>query len=116
MNEIKNMEWNVAVLYIDWRADRHSECHSIEFERPTADNPSPQYPVEKGGILSKARLPMSDTWGQLFATIVVKSFDDESLTVEYGQTTYTVHAGKPSVELGKGGMNYTYFCLSLGVK
>lgn len=108
--------WNVAVLNIDWRADRHEESHCIEFERPTPDNPHPKYPVVKGGVLSKARLPMSDSWGQLFASIKVKKFDDESLTVQYGKTTHTVRLGQPWVKLGEGGMSYTSFWLFLGVE
>lgn len=116
MNTTENTKWNVAVLNISWRADRHEESHSIEFERPTDDNPSPEYPVVKGGILSDARLPMSSEWGALFASVKVKDFDDESLTVQYGKTTYTVRAGQPWVKLDEGGMSYTSFWLFLGVK
>ena len=108
--------WNVAVLNIDWRADRHEESHCIEFERPTADNPHPQYPVVVGQPLSKSRLPMSGEWGQLFATVMVKAFDEESLTVRYGVREITIRPGDPWVKLGEGGMSYTTFWLFLGVK
>lgn len=116
MNNTEQKTWNVAVLNIDWRADRHEESHCIEFERPTADNPSPKHPVVKGRILSTARLPMSSSWGQLFASIKVKALDDESLTVQYGKTTYTARIDKPWVKLDEGGMDYTSFWLFIGVK
>lgn len=116
MNTTDNMKWNVAILNIDWRADRHDESHCIEFEVPTADNPTPEHPVVKGDILSTARLPMSSEWGPLFASVKVETFDDESLTVQYGKTTRTVRVGQPWVKLGEGGMNYTNFWLFLGVK
>lgn len=108
--------WNVAVLNIDWRADRHEESHCIEFERPTTDNPHPQYPVVAGKPLSTSRLPMSSEWGNLFATVVVKTLDEESLTVQYGQRKYVIRPDRPWVKLGEGGMSYTSFWLYLGVK
>ena len=116
MNTSDKMKWNVAVLNINWRADRHNESHSIEFEVPTADNPTPEYPVEKRKLLSIARLPMSSSWGALFATVRVKDFDNESLTVQYGIHKYTVRAGQPWVKLDEGGMSYTSFWLFLGVE
>ena len=116
LNTIDQKIWNVAVLNIDWRADRHEESHCIEFERPTADNPHPQYPVVVGKVLSKSRLPMSGEWGQLFATIVVKAFDEHSLTVQYGDRKYVINPDRPWVKLGEGGMSYTSFWLYLGVK
>ena len=115
-NKTEHKTWNVAVLNIDWRADRHEESHCIEFERPTADNPTPEYPVVKGGILSNARLSMSDSWGQLFAPVKVKSFDEQSLTVQYADREITLRPGEPWVKLGEGGMNYTTFWLFIGVK
>ena len=108
--------WNVAVLNIDWRADRHDESHSIEFERPTADNPSPDYPVVAGQELSVRRLPMSSAWGRLFATIVVEDFDEHTLTIRYGVNKYTLRPGEPWKKLDEGGMDYTTFWLFVGLK
>jgi hypothetical protein len=108
--------WNVAVLSIYWRADRHQELHSIEFERPRKDNPEPQYPVVVGEVLSKDRLPQSSSWCHLFARIVVKAFDEHALTVQYGQREITVRPGEPSTTLDESGMDYTSFELNLGVK
>lgn len=111
-----NNTWNVAVLNIDWQADRHDESHSIEFERPTADNPHPEHPVEAGQMLSVQRLPMSSSWGHLFANIIVKAFDEQSLTIQYGDSEYTLRAGEPWKKLGEGGMDYTSFWLFVGLK
>jgi len=108
--------WNVAVLNIDWRADRHDESHCIEFERPTADNPTPRYPVVAGEELSKSRLPMSSSWGPLFASVKVKAFDEHSLTVQYGEHEYTLRPDEPWRKLDEGGMDYTTFWLFAGVK
>lgn len=108
--------WKVAVLNIDWRADRHEESHCIEFERPTADNPHPEYPVVVGGVLSDTRLPMSSSWRHLFASVIVKAFDEYSLTVQYGQREITVYPGSYWEKLGENGMDYTTFALYLGVK
>ena len=115
-NTTDKKTWNVAVLYIDWRADRHDESHSIEFERPTADNPSPKYPVEVGGELSKSRLSMSSSWGNLFAAVKVKAFDEYSLTIQYGEHEYVVYPDQLAVHLDEGGMDYTTFWLKIGVK
>ena len=115
-NTTDKKTWNVAVLYIDWRADRHDESHSIEFERPTADNPSPKYPVEVGGELSKSRLSMSSSWGNLFAAVKVKAFDEYSLTIQYGEHEYVIYPDQLAVHLDEGGMDYTSFWLKIGVK
>ena len=116
MDTIKKNIWNVAVLNIDWRADRHEESHSIEFERPTENNPRPKYPVVVGEVLSDKRLPMSSSWGHLFASVIVKAFNEESLTVQYGQNEYVIRAGDPWKKLDEGGMDYTTFWLFLGLK
>jgi len=115
-NTTDNKTWNVAVLNIDWRADRHEESHCIEFERPTENNPRPKFPVVVGEVLSDDRLPMSSSWRHLFATVVVKAFDEESLTVQYGKREITVRAGEPWVKLGENGMDYTTFWLFLGLR
>lgn len=104
------------MLNIDWRADRHEESHCIEFERPTKDNPHPQYPVVVGKVLSDDRLPMSDSWRHLFATVVVKAFDEHSLTVQYGVQEHVVRPDEPWVKLDESGMDYTTFWLYIGVK
>ena len=111
-----NKTWSVAVLNIDWQADRHSESHSIEFERPTAANPSPEYPVVAGEVLSDSRLPMSDLWRHLFASVVVKAFDEYSLTIQYGVHEYVLCPGEPWLKLGESGMNYTTFWLYIRLK
>lgn len=115
-NTNDNNTWNVAVLMIDWRADRHQEAHSIEFERPTADNPQPEYPVVVGQVLSKSRLPMSGSWGELFSSVEVKAFDEHSLTVQYGANEYTLRPGESSETLGESGKDYTTFEFSIRVK
>lgn len=111
-----NNTWNVAVLNIDWQADRHDESHCIEFERPSMDNPHPEHPVVAGQTLSVKRLPMSSSWGHLFACIVVKDFDELSLTIQYGTNVYTLRAGEPWKKLDEGGMDYTRFWLFIGLK
>lgn len=111
-----NNTWNVAVLNIDWQADRHDESHSIEFERPTDANPHPEHPVVAGQTLSVRRLPMSSSWGRLFANVVVKDFDEQSLTVQYGAYEYTLRPGEPWKKLDEGGMDYTRFWLFIGLK
>lgn len=115
-NTSETQTWNVAVLNIDWRADRHEESHCIEFERPTKENPRPQYPVVVGKALSDRRLPMSDSWRHLFSTVVVEAFDEHSLTVQYGAHKYVIRPDRPWVKLGESGMNYTTFWLYIGVK
>lgn len=116
MNIIEQKTWTTAVLSIYWRADRHQEAYSIEFERPREDNPDPQYPVVVGEALSKDRLPQSSSWRHLFARVVVKAFDEHALTVQYGQREITVRPGERPITLEESGMDYTTFELSLGVK
>ena len=108
--------WDVAVLNIDWRADRHDESHCIEFERPTTDNPCPEHPVVVDRELSYQRLPMSGSWGSLFASVIVKAFDEHTLTIQYGACEYTLRAGEPWKKLGESGMDYTTFNLYIGLK
>ena len=108
--------WTHAELCVDWRADRHDECHSIDFERPTKENPQPEYPVVAGEVLSKRRLPMSGQWGELYAPIVVKAFDEHSLTFCYGEQEYTITPEDGLFKFGETGMNYTTFWLSLRLK
>lgn len=114
-NDNKNT-WNVAVVNIDWQADRHDESHCIEFERPSVDKPHPEHPVVAGQMLSVQRLPMSSSWGHLFASIIVKAFDEHTLTIQYGTSEYTLRAGEPWKKLGEGGMDYTRFWLFVGLK
>ena len=116
MNTTEQKTWTTAVLSIYWRADRHQEHHSIEFERPREDNPEPQYPVVVGEVLSDKRLPMSSSWHHLFACVVVKAFDEYSLTVQYGEREITLRPGDHGIMLGENGMDYTSFELYLGVK
>ena len=116
MNTTEQKTWTTAVLSIYWRADRHQEHHSIEFERPREDNPEPQYPVVVGEVLSDKRLPMSSSWHHLFACVVVKAFDEYSLTVQYGEREITLRPGDHGIMLGENGMDYTTFELYLGVK
>lgn len=108
--------WTKALLSVDWRADRHTECHTIEFERPTKENPRPDYPVEKDKVLSKSRLPMSGEWGGLYDRIIVKDFDEYSLTFQYGEKEYTITPEDGSFSFGETGMSYTTFWLSLWLK
>ncbi len=102
--------WNRICINISWRADRHTEDHIITFKRPVPQEPSPEYPVIKGKYLPYSRLPMSSEWGQLFCSIKVVDFDEHSLTLKYGSTTYEL---KPDCwkKLGSGGMSYTSFDL-----
>lgn len=119
MSNMSNTEqetWTTAVLSIYWRADRHQEYHSIEFERPREDNPEPQHPVVVGEVLSKARLPQSSSWGHLFASVVVKAFDEYSLTVQYGQREVIVRPDDHGIKLDESGKDYTSFELYLSVK
>ena len=111
-----NKTWSKVVLSIGWRADRHSEYHSIEFQRPTADNPSPQHPVVTGEVLSKSRLPMSDRWGELYAPIEVEAFDEYSLTIRYGTQQYAITPADGAFSFGEKGMDYTSFTLHLTLK
>ena len=92
--------WTKALLSVDWRADRHTECHTIEFERPTKENPRPDYPVEKDKVLSKSRLSMSGEWGGLYDRIIVKDFDEYSLTFQYGEKEYTITPEDGSFSFG----------------
>ena len=115
MNDTEQKTWTTAELSIYWRADRHQEYHSIEFERPREDNPEPQFPVVVGGVLSDTRLPQSNSWRHLFSRVVVKAFDEHTLTVKYGNYEITVRPGEPSVKLDENGMDYTSFELYLGV-
>ena len=108
--------WTKALLSVDWRADRHTECHTIEFERPTKENPRPDYPVEKDKVLSKSRLSMSGEWGGLYDRIIVKDFDEYSLTFQYGEKEYTITPEDGSFSFGETGMSYTTFWLSLWLK
>lgn len=104
------------MLNIDWQADRHDESHSIEFERPTADNLQPEYPIVVGQELSTKRLPMSSSWGRLFAPVIVKAFDEHSLTIQYGAYEYTIRPGEPAKRLEKAGMDYTTFWLFISLQ
>ena len=104
------------MLSVGWQADRHSEDHSIEFQRPTADNPSPQHPVVTGEVLSKSRLPMSDRWGALYAPIEVEAFDECSLTIRYGTQQYVITPEDGAFSFGEKGMDYTSFTLHLTLK
>ena len=75
--------WTRVSLDVDWRADFHSECHSIQFDRPTEENPNPEFPVKVGEVLSTRRLPMSGEWGSLYAPIIVKAFDEAAKAGTY---------------------------------
>ncbi len=108
--------WTKVLLSVDWRADRYTESHTIEFERPTKENPQPDYPVEKGKALSKNRLSMSSEWGRLYDPIVVKAFDEYSLTFQYGEKTHTITPKDGWFGFGEAGMSYTSFWLSLRLK
>ena len=57
------------------------------------------------------RLAYEDS-GRLFGSIVVKAFDDESVTIEYRGQDYILNTGK-SRELDQGGRDYTNFWLSI---
>ena len=116
MNTTHNKTWSKAVLSVGWQADHHSEHHSIEFQRPTADYPSPQHPVVVGEVLSKSRLPMSDRWGGLYAPIEVEAFDECSLTIRYGTQQYVVRPEDGAFSFGEKGMDYTSFTLHLTLK
>lgn len=116
MNTTKNGTWNQAVLSIYWRADRHEESHSIVFKRPTELTPAPEHPVVVGKPLSTYRLDMSSEWGQLFATIVVKAYDEHSLTVKYGKREIVLKPEYGHMKIDEGGMSYTSFELYLGLE
>lgn len=116
MDTAEKKTWSVSVLNIDWRADRHEEGQCVEFQRPTADNPHPEFPVVAGEELSNCRLSMSSEWGRLFDRVVVKTFDEASLTVLYGKREIVLRPGQPWVKLGTGGMNYPTFWYFVGVK
>ena len=105
--------WSQVSLEIDWSADFHSEYHRILFDRPTEENPNPEFPVKVGEELSIERLPMSSEWGQLYAPIVVKAFDEHSLTFQYGENEHTIDTENWYYKFGEQGMNYTRFYLKL---
>ncbi len=105
--------WNQIALEVDWSADFHSECHRILFDRPTEENPNPKFPVKAGEELSIARLPMSGEWGELYAPIVVKAFDEHSLTFQHGIMEDTIDTEHWYYHFGERGMNYTKFYLTL---
>jgi hypothetical protein len=115
-NATEKKTWTKLMLSVYWRADRHTEGHTIEFERPTEENPRPIHPIVAGGVLSKRRLPMSGEWGELYDSIVVKAFDEHSLTFQYGEKEYTITPEEGCFEFGETGMNYTTFWLSLRLK
>lgn len=105
--------WTKVSLDVDWRADFHSECHGILFERPTEECPNPEFPVKVGEELSTRRLPMSREWGCLYAPIIVKAFDERSLTFQYGTMEYTIDVDNKYFRFDETGMNYTTFRLAL---
>ena len=115
MNTTENNQWNHAILTIYWRADRHEESHSFAYKRPTEDNPCPEHPVKVGGCLSTAPLSMSGEWGGLFSDIIVKAFDEHSLTIKYGKQKHVITPGH-GVKLDEGGMSYTSFELYLSIR
>ncbi len=110
-----NNTWNSVSVSIYWRADRHTEGHSISYQRPTEENPTPKRPVVVGELLSYSPLPMSSEWGQLFALIKVVAFDEQSLTVMYGKRKVVLTPNHTWEELGESGMNYTSFYLSISI-
>ena len=116
MSTTDKKKWGKAVLSISWQADRHCEQHSIEFQRPTAGNPSPEYPVVAGKLLSRSRLPMSDRWGELYAPIMVETFDEHSMTISYGSQQYILKPADGPFSFGEKGMDYTSFSLVLSLK
>ena len=116
MNITENNLWNHAIVTIYWRADRHEESHSITYKRPTEENPFPDHPVKVGGCLSTSPLPMSSEWGGLFSKIIVKAFDEHSLTIEYGNQNYVITPDRSGVKLDEGGMSYTSFELYISTK
>lgn len=111
-----NKTWSQLLLSIDWQADRHSEYHAIEFQRPTKGLPVPEFPVIEGEPLSVERLPMSNGWRHLFATIVVRTFDEYSLTIQYGTMEYTITPDAGKFSLGEKGRDYATLELSLRLK
>ena len=115
MTSTKKPTWSRVKLFVSWQADRHSEYHSIEFQRPTDDNPSPEFPVEAGGELSDRRLPQSSSWRHLFATVKVKAFDKYSLTIQYGIYEHTITPDDGYLRLEVNGENYTPFELGIRV-
>ena len=113
MNTTDNKTWTRAKLSVYWRADHHTEGHNIEFQRPTNDNPHPQYPVVAGQELSTSRLPLSDSWGSLYSVIIVEAFDEHSLTIRYGTNQYVLTPEDGSFSFGEEGMDYTTFEMHL---
>lgn len=113
MNTTDNKTWTRARLSVYWRADHHTEGHSIEFQRPTDDNPHPQYPVVAGQVLSFSRLPQSDSWGALYSVITVEAFDEHSLTIRYGTEQYVLTPEGGALSFGEEGMDYTTFEMHL---
>lgn len=115
-NTTEKKTWTKATLFVYWRADYHTEGHAIDFERPTEKNPRPTHPVVVGKVLSKNRLPLSGEWGGLYGAILVKAFDEHSLTFQYGDKEYTITPEEGCFEFGETGMNYATFWLSLRLK
>ena len=113
MNITDKKTWTRARLSVYWRADHHTESHSIEFQRPTDDNPSPRYPVVAGEELSTSRLSQSDSWGSLYSVINVEAFDEHSLTIRYGTEQYVLTPEGGSFSFGEKGMDYTTFEMHL---
>lgn len=109
MNTTDKKTWTRARLSVYWRADHHTEGHTIEFQRPTYDNPSPKYPVVAGQELSTSRLPQSDSWGALYSVITVEAFDEHSLTIRYGTEQYVITPEGGALSFGEEGMDYTTF-------
>ncbi len=108
--------WNRATLEIDWTADRHSESHGITYQRPTESEPAPERPIVVGQPLSARSLPMSSEWGKLFPSVVVKDFDEHSLTLQYGERIVVLTTEHNWEKLGMGGMSYTTFALYVRIE
>ena len=113
MNTTDNKTWTRAMLSVYWRADYHTEGHRIEFQRPTDDNPHPEYPVVVGQELSTSRLPQSSSWGALYSVIMVEAFDEHSLTFRYGTQQHVITPEGGSFSFGEEGMDYTTFEMHL---
>ncbi len=72
-----------------------------------------------GNCLIYGHFPCSDTenrLSELYDSIVVKAFDEHSLTFQYGEKEYTITPEEGCFEFGETGMNYTTFWLSLRLK
>lgn len=66
--------------------------------------------------MSVSRLPMSGSWGSLFSAVVVKAFDEHSLTIQYGVREVVVTLEDNGVKLDESGKNYTSFELYIAIK